>query len=470
MEVTIEEMHLLIEALEAELSRARQAGGATRVTELEVALQDMKVQRARMLVAAGNAAAANIASHAAKVEAIVARLTNPKTLLSLRPIADQIGIALPAVSGDADLADLVENFPVKPPSESQNDPEPATGDKPSRFIAARMVAAKTILYTDAEGRDFIRSGGSRSWRNFNPGNIRKGDFAISMGSIGDDGSFAIFPDKATGRDAIVGLLRGNSYRHLTLEKGIARYAPPQENNTTRYVDFVTGQTGIVPDAVLGDLLIADVRKVAGAIEKMEGWTLGDERPHAPASGTIGAAAAVGGTGGVSAAIGAAAEWMEVALREAALPFAERSEIAGLASNPRIINYFRVAAAWFEPGGDETDWCAAFVNYCLETSGYVGTNHPGARSFFWNKKNQFVRLDGPRKHTIAVRRYAPFTDQAWSTGKGHVGFVTGYTDTHVTLLGGNQGRTINEKSFPRKHTDATGNTTAEFVAFLMPVMN
>lgn len=470
MSLTIPEMHLLIDKLQAELNAAEAAGEASRAAELSLALQDMKVLRAQALVAQGNAVAAGLADSTAAVEAIIARLSDPATLLALRPIAKETGIALPGNGSVTDTAPLVETVPVEPPVPDLDTSGPAPVGSPSRFVVARKTAPRTILFTDSEGRDFVRIGGSRSWRNFNPGNIRKGDFSRNMGAIGDDDSFAIFPDRAAGRSAIEALLRGPSYSPLTLEQAINRYAPPSENDTRGYVDFVATQTGLSRSRKLEEMVVAEIRKIVAAIETMEGWIAGDERAHVPTSGQATAALAAGNAGGVSSAIGAAAEWMDIARAEASLPAPERSEISGPASNPRILKYFRVAAAWFEPGGDETDWCAAFVNYCLETSGYVGTNHPGARSFFWNKKNQFIRLDRPRIGTVAVRRYAPFDDARWEAGKGHVGFLVDYTESHVTLLGGNQGNSITQKTFPRKVTGSDGRVTSEFVAFMMPVMN
>ncbi len=44
-----------------------------------------------------------------------------------------------------------------------------------------------------------KSGGSRSWRNNNPGNIEYGPFARSMGATGTDGRFAKFPSYEAGR-------------------------------------------------------------------------------------------------------------------------------------------------------------------------------------------------------------------------------------------------------------------------------
>jgi uncharacterized protein (TIGR02594 family) len=163
--------------------------------------------------------------------------------------------------------------------------------------------------------------------------------------------------------------------------------------------------------------------------------------------------------------------MQVALREAALPPRERSQWADPGENLRILNYFKVSSAWFDPvGGDEVDWCAAFVNYCLVTSGFIGTDHPGARSFFWNKKNQFIRLAEPRYGAVAVRRYAPFSDPNWASGEGHVGFVHAWTSQTVTLLGGNQSGTIKLETYPLERKDSKRNLTAKFVAFMMPAMN
>ncbi len=357
------------------------------------------------------------------------------------------------------------DIPDTPPVPIQDTPDPVPPGDPTTFVSARKSANKQITYIDAEGREVLRIGGSRSWRNFNPGNIRMGSFAEMSGSIGDDGAFAIFPDEPTGRDAIVGLLQSNSYRNLSLKDAIFRYAPPVENDSAAYVAFIESETGIDRAKILKDLPVAQIRTIAKFIKQVEGWTPGEERPNAPSS------LASANAGGVSAAAGAAGEWMGIAEREAALPEHERSEWPDPGENPRILEYFRIAASWFDPGdGDETDWCAAFVNYCLLTSGHIGTDHPGARSFFWNKKNQFIPLSGPTKNAIAVRRYAPFGDATWASGPGHVGFVSSFTSTHVTLLGGNQGNTVKLKQFPLETFDDNGNLASKFVAFMMPVIS
>ena len=110
-----------------------------------------------------------------------------------------------------------------------------------------------------------------------------------------------------------------------------------------------------------------------------------------------------------------------------------------------------------------------LHFCI-LSGHIGTDHPGARSFFWNRKGQFVTLPGPAKGAIAVQRHAPFDDLTWTTGKGHVGFVTSFTSTHVTLLGGNQSDTVKVQTYPLETRDAQGRLVSKFVAFMMPAIN
>lgn len=358
-------------------------------------------------------------------------------------------------------------MPSSPPAPALDKSGAIPAGAPGTFVSARRTGPTSVLYIDAEGREVLREGGSRAWRNFNPGNIKKGDFAILAGAIGDDGTFGIFPDLKTGLAAITALLVTKSFRDLTLEAAVFRYAPPSENESHAYVAFVEEKSGVGRADVIGKLPAGRLLAIAEAIKTIEGWKAGAERVNAPASpSTTGAS---GSPSGISSAGAASGEWMEIALGEAALPEKERSEWPDPGENPRILSYFHVAAPWFEDsGGDETDWCAAFVNFCLIRSGHMGTNHPGARSFFWNKKGHFVALPGPVKGCIAVQRHAPLDDATWQTGAGHVGFVTSFTDKTVTLLGGNQGKTVKVATFPLVTMNSTGSVTSRFVAFMMPV--
>jgi len=456
------------DALAADYAKADADKDETRKAEIRAKFEKLEILRLWLMNIEDAQFIGEMRDQIGEIEKIIRGLGDQRALLGLHSLAEKHGIALPD-SGDtvspgpgATRAEL----PSAPPDPSMNTPAPPPGGDAGAFTSARQVAPKTIQYVDAQGHDVIREGGSRAWRNNNPGNIRKGSFANSAGAIGDDGAFAIFPDDKTGLRAVVTLLRSAAYSNLSLVDAVFKYAPPNENNSASYAKFLETETGIARNTVLSSLKVADIQKIAKAIQKVEGWIEGSERRNEPAAGSSVALAS-----GLSSAASAATDWMDIARREAALPARERSEWADPGENPRILNYFKVAAPWFDAvGGDEVDWCAAFVNYCLVTGGYVGTDHPGARSFYWNKKKQFVKLDHPAFGAVAVRRYAPFGDPAWPSGPGHVGFVNSWTASTVTLLGGNQSKTIQLATYPLVSTNAAGQETARFVAFMMPVMN
>ena len=336
------------------------------------------------------------------------------------------------------------------------------------FIAAWSPTHRVVNYRRQDGTVLEKSGGSRSWRNFNSGNIISGSFAEANGSIGSDGVMAIFPSREIGRKAIETLLRGPSYRDLTIRDAIFRYAPPNENDSNGYVSFVSQETGLPHNTVLSTLLIGDLRRIVAAIEKMEGWESGevkDSRVIQPPTGAI-----------VSAAV-VAHEWMKIAEREAALPEYDRTEWPdsgplGHRENPRILDYLNSCDFYAsDPAeSDEINWCAGFVNYCLENAGFVGNEHPGARSVFWNRMNQFVRLDQPAYGAIAVLRDAPFDDADWDTGTGHVGFIVDSDSDGLLLLGGNQSNTVKRSYYKLPVKDGNGNTTRRLEAIMMPRMN
>jgi hypothetical protein len=121
----------------------------------------------------------------------------------------------------------------------------------------------------------VRSGGSRAWRNNNPGNMEAGSFANSHGAIGTDGRMAIFPDAETGRKALASLLSGDTYAGLTIAEALEKYAPAIENDVEAYVEAITKQTGLSEDTVLGDMSSDELGSVMNAIQTHEGWSEGE---------------------------------------------------------------------------------------------------------------------------------------------------------------------------------------------------
>ncbi len=114
---------------------------------------------------------------------------------------------------------------------------------------------------------------SRSFRNNNPGNLRASSWTRGLpGYVGqDDAGFARFSDLGLGLCAVVRLLRGSSYRDLSIREAIARYAPPVENDTHRYLDNVCQRSGLKPEQVIRDLTPAQLCELVAAMTIMEGW-------------------------------------------------------------------------------------------------------------------------------------------------------------------------------------------------------
>jgi hypothetical protein len=148
----------------------------------------------------------------------------------------------------------------------------------SEYTAARPADGNGVLFETDEGTRAIKQGGTRAWRNNNPGNIRAGRFANRHGAIGEAGGFAVFPDEATGRRAIDALLRTESYQELTVGGAIARYAPPNENDTGQYVRNSEQFTGISASKPMSQLTPEERARVVDAIQRIEGWQEGRTVP------------------------------------------------------------------------------------------------------------------------------------------------------------------------------------------------
>lgn len=166
------------------------------------------------------------------------------------------------------------------PAPSQRD---ATANNPSAHhpsnpseqeYTSAVALGRDVVYTTADGRRVRRTGGTRAWRNLNPGNIRYSEFSRNAGAIGQAGGFAVFPDEETGTQAISLLLRGQSYNNLTIARAITRYAPPSENNTAAYHRRIQQITGLNINRRISDLSDGELSRVVDAIRAIEGWEAG----------------------------------------------------------------------------------------------------------------------------------------------------------------------------------------------------
>lgn len=121
---------------------------------------------------------------------------------------------------------------------------------------------------------FIKRVGTRAWRNCNPGNLEEGEFSRIHGSIGADPRFAIFPSYEIGRRAKeILLFESKGYKGKTLSQALLRYAPPNENDTSMYINTVLKVIKI--DKLVSTYSDADRRTILNVMEQVEGFRAGN---------------------------------------------------------------------------------------------------------------------------------------------------------------------------------------------------
>lgn len=130
---------------------------------------------------------------------------------------------------------------------------------------------------------------------------------------------------------------------------------------------------------------------------------------------------------------AAFSWFDIATKEIGT-----AETAGSGDNPRIVDYLRsTSLGGSMASNDETPWCSAFVNFCVEQAGFAGTDSASARSWLnWGRKT-----DTPVTGCIVVF-------ERGAKPKGHVAFYVSETGDQVKVLGGNQNDKVCFAQYPK----------------------
>jgi hypothetical protein len=100
---------------------------------------------------------------------------------------------------------------------------------------------------------------NRPQRNNNPGNLDFESWMVEkyrakLEECTPHPRFAHFPSISIGFQALHDLLAGPHYSNLTVEQAINRYAPPSENNTTNYIEFVCHNVGCQPTDLVSQVL------------------------------------------------------------------------------------------------------------------------------------------------------------------------------------------------------------------------
>lgn len=97
----------------------------------------------------------------------------------------------------------------------------------------------------------------RGIRNNNPFNIRKGDSWQGMREEQTDSQFVQFDSMTMGIRAGLKLIKNyiegktSTHKHYdTLAQLVSRWAPPSENQTWQYIDYVAREAGISPFQIL----------------------------------------------------------------------------------------------------------------------------------------------------------------------------------------------------------------------------
>jgi uncharacterized protein (TIGR02594 family) len=116
------------------------------------------------------------------------------------------------------------------------------------------------------------------------------------------------------------------------------------------------------------------------------------------------------------------------------------------ANPLIVGFFSMTNT-LPSEGDQTSWCAAFVNFCLAVSGkkFTGSALSGSFRTYGNQTTD------PKPGDIVVFKNAGARGEQ---GFGHVGFFVSRSDQSVEVLGGNQ----------RGSTGSTGAVTRTIFPF------
>jgi hypothetical protein len=134
----------------------------------------------------------------------------------------------------------------------------------------------SVIYIDGKYR-WVKTGGSRSWRNNNPGNLVSGRHTRNNGSIGRIEGFAVFPSEEVGAKARVNLLKGWLYRNKTISEMVDTYAPAKHgNNPERYKRQIKQFSGLDRERKMNSLTDKEFQALIVAMKRIEGFKIGTE--------------------------------------------------------------------------------------------------------------------------------------------------------------------------------------------------
>jgi uncharacterized protein (TIGR02594 family) len=130
-------------------------------------------------------------------------------------------------------------------------------------------------------------------------------------------------------------------------------------------------------------------------------------------------------------------WLKLAINEIG-----QTEVSGAKSNPRILEYRRMAGLTQFGTMDDgvVPWCAIFINAMLASCGVKTSASAMARSFV--KHPDFIRLEKPMVGCITV------ISSSRGPSSGHVFFYTAENGLMNQGLGGNQNDSVSVEMFQK----------------------
>jgi len=159
-------------------------------------------------------------------------------------------------------------------SDSFPDIDITSGDSPyPKAFKITLPPAVTNQGVSVEYDKYIKKNGTLAWRNNNPGNMRLSKPPHHYGALSRDSKkFLQFPTEKDGFDAL--LIYIKTWKKATLKEFMYNYAPPSENSTDKYLNGVAADIKASIDTKMADLTDQQRYKLALAIKKREGWTVG----------------------------------------------------------------------------------------------------------------------------------------------------------------------------------------------------
>ncbi len=147
-----------------------------------------------------------------------------------------------------------------------------TNDVLSKPISATDAPNKVdVIYTRADGSQYLQKGGTRVWRNNNPGALEF-SYQKDSGIIGRAYRFAVFPDEETGMKELNRVLRTDKYQSKTILNAMETYAPRSDgNNPVYYANVIAKRLGVGVNTAMSTLSESQLQTMAQVIQQMEGW-------------------------------------------------------------------------------------------------------------------------------------------------------------------------------------------------------